>query len=347
LLVATPNLIVIGGSAGAIEALLELVPQFPAEIDAAICIVVHFPADSPSLLPQLLRRHTKLSVSPATEGAELKSGQIYIAPPDWHLLIEDHTCRLSHGPREHGYRPSIDAMFRTAAEAFGTNTVGVILSGSLDDGSAGLRHIRLRGGRCVVQDPSDATFPGMPTNAMRQVNVDRSVAISQMGQVLLEIVDRLKPSQSTSEEIMASSSGKNPDPAAEGMVDAPDPENALETSIDQQRLVLRCPECGGVLQETTEDGLPGFRCRVGHNFSLLSLLEAQGMALEQELWSAFNGFLERIDLCRRLSIRANDEHQHEIATEFAEKARDAKEAADVLRDFLLRGTLFNRRPTEE
>ena len=339
------NLIVIGGSAGGVEALLGLVPQLPKDLDAAVCVVIHFPADSPSLLPQLLQRRTDLVVDQATQSASLEAGHIYVAPPDWHLLINDHACLLSHGPREHGYRPSIDALFRTAAETFGRATVGVVLSGGLDDGSAGLRHIRLLGGKCVVQDPSDAAFPSMPTNAMLHVSVDRSVPIHEMGEALCELVDQLHQEvKVTSNANIPANPGKEIDPLNSSMLKPPIPAHELNRQNVNELLVLRCPDCGGVLQETIEEGLPAYRCRVGHNFSLLSLLEAQGMALEQELWSAFNGLLERIDLCRRLIEKAKDAHQHDLEGEFAKKAEDAKIAADMLREFLLRGSLFRPMP---
>ncbi len=340
------NLIVIGGSAGGVEALMSLVPQLPENLEAAVCIVIHFPPQSPSLLPQLLTRRSELAVSAATDGVELESGHVYVAPPDWHLLIDGRVCRLSHGPREHSYRPSIDALFRTAGDAFGRNAVGVVLSGSLDDGSAGLRHIRLRGGTCVVQDPDDATFPGMPTNALTHVEVDRVVTIKEMGQALVDIVSGLNESNlaAVHQHVSENPAGDGA-PTTEANIAVPDPDNEVFDKTVNRRLVLRCPDCGGVLQETVEDGFAGFRCRVGHNFSLLTLLEGQGMALEQELWSAFNGLLERIDICRRIQIRAVEEEQHEIAHEYTRKVNDAKEAADVLRDFLLRGTLFNAPPS--
>ena len=341
-----PNLIVIGGSAGGVEALMGLVPQLPPDLDAAVCIVVHFPPQSPSVLPRLLRRRSTIAVDVATDGAPLESGHVYVAPPDWHLLIDGNECRLSHGPREHGYRPCIDALFRTGGDAYGRNCVGVVLSGSLDDGSAGLRHIRLRGGTCIVQDPKDATFPGMPTNAMMHIQVDSVVAVSKMAEVLVDTVAGLnREGAATENYIMASNGDVIDDPPLDANISVPNPREELEKSVESARLVMRCPDCGGVLQEVGEDGLSGFRCRVGHNFSLLSLLEGQGMALEQELWSAFNGLLERIDLCRQIRSHAlKDENPH-VAQEYLDKAQDAREAADILRDFLLGGRLFNSPPT--
>lgn len=345
---AARNLIVVGGSAGGVEALMKLAPHLSAELNAAICIVIHFPPQGPSLLPQLLRRRAAMVVELAMQDARLEAGHIYVAPPDWHLLIQGHTCALSHGPREHGYRPSIDALFRSAAEAFGRNTIGVVLSGSLDDGSAGLRHIRLLGGKCVVQDPRDATFPGMPSNAMSHLAVDRSVPIRDMGAVLQELVAELdRERDMAGKSQSAPNANETRDPLQATELDPPDPALELEDDVRTQRLVLRCPECGGVLQETIDEGLAGFRCRVGHHFSLLSLLEAQGMALEQELWATFNGLLERIDLCRRLVHSARQNHLHDLETEFEQKANDAKGAADMLRDLLLRGTLFHSVPSKE
>ena len=324
---------------------MGLVPQLPHDLDAAVCIVVHFPPQSPSILPRLLRRHSNLAVDVATDGATLESGHVYVAPPDWHLLIQGHECRLSHGPREHSYRPCIDALFRTAGNAYGRRTIGVVLSGSLDDGSAGLRHIRLRGGTCIVQDPKSATFPGMPANAMMHIQVDSVVSVPQMGQALVDAVAALDQSELATAHQSVVDPAICDDPPMEANIAVPNPHDVFERAADTTKLVLRCPDCGGVLQETAEDGLPGFRCRVGHNFSLLSLLEGQGMALEQELWSAFNGLLERIDLCRQIRNRALKENETHIAGEYLRKADDAREAADVLRDFLLGGRLFNTPPS--
>ncbi len=339
------KLIVIGGSAGGVEALLSLVPQLPKTLDAAVCVVIHFPAESPSLLPKLLGRRTDMHVEQASQGSTLQSGTIYVAPPDWHLLIEGQTCHLSHGPREHGYRPSIDALFRSAAEAYQRSVIGVVLSGGLDDGSAGMRHIRLLGGKCAVQDPADAPFPSMPTNAMARALVDCVAPIVQLGHVLTDLVNELPSfgSEEPGSATTAITTGAG-DPLEISLMAPPDPQIGFEDQIMDQQLVLRCPDCGGVLQESIEEGLPAYRCRVGHNFSLLSLLEAQGMALEQELWSAFNGMLERIDLCRRLVETARDRHQHELEREFSSKAEDARVAADMLREFLLRGTLVRPMP---
>ncbi len=339
------HLIVIGGSAGGVEALLNLAPQLPGDLAAAVCVVIHFPPESPSLLPQLLQRKTALNVHLASNGMELEAGHAYVAPPDWHLLIDDHACLLSHGPREHAFRPSIDVLFRSAAESFRHNVIGVVLSGSLDDGSAGLRRIKLLGGKCIVQDPEDATFPAMPTNAMKNVQVDRSVPVRDMGASLIEMMTEIEKAETlTQSSDRIATPGDDGDLLQQSLISPPEPESELERSVDTLRLVMRCPECGGVLQETREESIPEFRCRVGHSFSLLSLLEAQGMALEQELWSTFNGLLERMDICRRLIESARQRHQHQLESEYVRRAEDARTAANLLRDLLLEGTLFREIP---
>lgn len=181
------DLIVIGASAGGVEALLTIVRDLPVDLPAAICVVLHLPPTSPSRLPHLLTRAGPLPATHAENGEPLELGHIYVAPPDYHLLVRPGHLELSRGPRENRSRPAIDALFRSAALAYGRRVVGVVLSGALDDGTAGLLAVKQGGGLAVVQDPDDALFDGMPRNAIERVNVD----VVAPGDVLAPLLARL------------------------------------------------------------------------------------------------------------------------------------------------------------
>ncbi|MDP9364956.1 MAG: chemotaxis protein CheB, partial [Chloroflexota bacterium] len=178
------NIVVVGASAGGVEALVNLVRGIPANLPVAVFVVLHVPANATSLLPQILTRAGLLPAAHATDGAPIVHGQIVVAPPDHHLLIERDGIRLSRGPRENRSRPAVDPLFRSAARAFGPRAVGVVLSGSLDDGTSGLAAIKARGGVGIVQDPAEAVFPSMPLSAIEHVAVDHRLPASQIGPLL-------------------------------------------------------------------------------------------------------------------------------------------------------------------
>lgn len=178
------QLIVIGASAGGIEALRQVLPALPADLPAAVVVVVHIPPDGPSRLPEVLARLTSLPAAPAGDGEPLEAGRIYVAPNDHHLLVEDGRLRTVRGPREHNHRPAIDPLFRTAARSFGSNAVAVVLSGAGDDGAAGLAAVKAAGGTAVVQEPSDSLFREMPARAMGRAHVDHSLPADEIGPLL-------------------------------------------------------------------------------------------------------------------------------------------------------------------
>lgn len=189
------DIIVIGASAGGLKAFETLVSQLPSNFPAAIFIVWHISPDHPSLLPQILARSTSLPVTHAIDKEAIALGHIYIAPPDRHLLVEPGYISLSRGPKENRFRPAIDVLFRSAAHSYGARVTGVVLSGSLDDGAAGLYAIKERGGQAIVQDPSEALYPSMPKAAMNAVKVDYCLPVIKMGTVLANLVDQEIPTQ--------------------------------------------------------------------------------------------------------------------------------------------------------
>lgn len=307
-----PSLVVVGASAGGIEALTTLVRGLPDDFPAAVVVVLHLPASGTSVLPTILDRASALPAVAATEGAELRGGRIYVAPADCHLVVNRGELALSRGPRENGHRPSIDALFRTAAASYGPQAIGIVLSGTLDDGAAGLAVIKQEGGIAVVQDPEDALYDGMPRAAIERTEVDHVLAVRDMPHLLVDLVDGADPDPDVQQ-------GVSIDP----VVDAPVGSDLATALI--------CPECGGALWEVAEAGVPRFRCRIGHAYSEDTLLDEQGNALENALWAALRGLKERAELLHRMAVRAADAGHAASADTFRAKAYDAERRAEIVR----------------
>lgn len=181
------QIVVIGASAGGVEALAELLQNIPEGLPAAVFVVLHQSAGAEGLLPKLLNRSSQMTVISATHGEPFKGGQIYVAPADFHLRLDDGRMQLDKGPKENRHRPAIDALFRSAAQAYGSRVIGIVLTGMLDDGTAGLWEIKRRGGTAIVQSPEEAVYPGMPLSALREVNVDHAVPLAAMGPLLTSL----------------------------------------------------------------------------------------------------------------------------------------------------------------
>lgn len=194
---ATPDMVVIGASAGGTQALGELVSQLPADFAAAIFVVSHIPSYSPSALPVILARSGNLPATFGVEGDPILPGQIYVAPPDHHMMVELDKIRVVRGPKENRFRPSIDPLFRSAAYAFGPRVIGVILTGMLDDGTAGLWLIKDRGGIAIVQEPEEALCPSMPRCALSQVRVDYRLPLSEIAETLVRLIRPARPNTET------------------------------------------------------------------------------------------------------------------------------------------------------
>ena len=318
-----PPLIVIGASAGGVEALSDLVADLPGELAAALAVVMHVAPSGTSVLPAILERAGKLSVRSAGHGVPIEPGCVYVAPPDQHLIVEDGTLALRHGPRENGHRPAIDPLFASAAEAFGPRAIGVVLTGTLDDGSSGLAAIKLRGGVAVVQDPSDALFSGMPASAIARVAVDHVVPLSGLAPLLVDLVGRNPPM-----------SDPPPDPPAQS--ESPGPElNAAPAMPAGEASGLSCPECSGSLWYVDDGASQRFRCRIGHAYSEQSLMQEQGRSLEIALWTALRALEERAGLLRRMARRARDAGHPKSADRFTEHAEELDARAAVVRDHIV------------
>ena len=318
-----------GASAGGVEALSTLVRALPASLPAVIFVVVHFPSHGTSVLPDILRRAGRLPAEHARDGETVQAGRIYVAPPGWHLLVTKDTIRLVGGPREHGFRPAIDTLFLSAAQAYGPRTAGVILSGTLSDGVAGLQAVKRAGGVTIVQDPEEAIYPGMPRSAIEQVNVDHILSLAQIAQTLEHLSQ-----QPMIEE-------RNGSLANENEVEAEWLENDIQTYIQDKNLggrtVMTCPECGGLIWELQEGELTRCRCHAGHAYSTDSLLAEQAETLEGALWTAVRALEERASLLGRLSTQAAQRDSRLTASRFQKQAGEAERQADVIRQVLLQG----------
>jgi two-component system, chemotaxis family, protein-glutamate methylesterase/glutaminase len=316
------SVIVIGGSAGAVEPLQELVGGLPRELAAAVCVVLHL-GNRQSLLPELFSRLGSLSASWATDGDPLQPGRIFVAPPDHHLLVMPGHVRLSRGPRENRTRPAVDPLFRSAAEAYGPAVIGVILSGMLGDGTAGFSVIKRQGGTTVVQDPKDARYPSMPLTALSSVSVDYCVPASELSGLLVRLVESRTPAAATP----ISAVPVQPQPVKEG----------TEVEDNYQLgdpVALTCPECGGALKEAKMDSLPYYTCHTGHRYAGPDMDEAQFRMMEQALAIALRALNERAALCQRLAAAAEQKGQALSAQRWSTASQEIKTRAEVLEQFI-------------
>ena len=328
---ATHDMIVVGASAGGVQALTELVEGLPADLNAAVFIVLHIPADAPSVLPDILSRLSKLPVDHANDGEPITPGRIYIARPDHHLLIEKGLVRLVHGPKENLHRPSIDALFRSAARWTGPRTIGVVLTGARDDGRAGMRAIQQRGGITIVQDPLEAPFPSMPMSVMQDIRVDYSRPLREIAPLLAKLSRR--PAEEEGGYLVPERV------EIEARIAQQDMEgDELIQSVEKIGKISRltCPDCHGALWEINDEDMLRFRCHVGHAFSVESLNDGQGQMLEVALWSAVRALEEQMMLAQRIVERARKANHKRAVQVFEQRARDAEAHSSTIRQLLLR-----------
>jgi two-component system chemotaxis response regulator CheB len=323
---ARRDIVVIGASAGGVEALGALVRELPLELEAAVFVVLHLAAEHKSVLPRILSSAGPLLAKHARNGEAIATNRIFVARPDHHLLLHDSHIRVVRGPRENGHRPAIDPLFRTAARTFGPRVIGVILSGALDDGTAGLVSVKSQGGLALVQDPDDALVDAMPRSALENVQVDHTLSASEIGRLLPRLV---------AEEVPAGSRSQSP---------VLEVESSLQLAGESERVPrigepssIACPDCGGVLNEVYDGELIRFRCRVGHAFAPESLYLQQNTQLEGALWAALRALEEQAALARRMAVRARELRQVKSAVRYDDRAESAEGQARTVREALRLG----------
>lgn len=323
------NIIVIGASAGGIDALMTIVGALPPDFPAAVFVVVHVGPNARSALPQILSRCGPLKATHAVEGEPIKHGTITIAPPDHHLMLGEGHVHVVHGPKENGFRPAVDPLFRSAAEAYGPRVVGVILTGSLDDGTAGLLAIKRKGGVAVVEDPEHALFADMPRSALRYVKVDYVRPLEAIAPLLMEIAATEVGAGEKS--VMGQEKAKL---ELENDISAMDKEALQHGGELGVPTPFSCPDCGGVLTELYDGPLLRFRCQVGHAYSPESVEAGQSEAVERALWSAFRSLNERSTLAERLAREAKSRNDAMASRRFLTQIREIEDQKELVRDVL-------------
>jgi two-component system chemotaxis response regulator CheB len=321
------TVVVVGASAGGVEALTTLAGGLPADLDAAVCVVLHLPAAAESRLARIVSRAGPLSAIQVRGSEPLVRGRIYVAPPDLHLMVRREQVLAARGPHENGVRPSIDVLFRSAALAYGPRTVAVVLSGTRDDGVAGASAVGTRGGCVFVQDPDDSLFGALPMHTVVRDHPDRVLPLAELAGAITSAVARL------STEVPMSENGDQ-DMTVETEYATLDAAALERDAPPGKPSAFGCPDCGGVLWELDDGDLLRFRCRVGHAYTADGALDAQGESIENALWVALRALQERAQLSERLAERVGGAGAKHSQARFEELAGEARTQAEVIRRLL-------------
>lgn len=309
------KIIVFGGSAGGIESLCTVLKGLPADLPASALAVIHTTQKS-TFLPHVLSRCTKLKVVSPENAEPIAPGKVYIAAPNRHLVVKSHCAVSWMGPRENRHRPAVDTLFRTAARAYRNHVIAVVLSGALDDGSAGALAVKARGGTVIVQDPKEAKMEDMPANVLHQVETDFCLPIAEIPALLGKLTAEgpsIKTPKLSAKQCRAISDSNF---------------NEMEPSG------LTCPECGGAVLEVKDGKNVQFRCHVGHTFSLETFSEAHADALERALWTVLRKLNEQRTIQENLAKAHHDNKP--LQKRFLENVAAAQRDMDLLHEILAR-----------
>ncbi len=324
---AKQDIIVIGASAGGIPALTELVKSLPANLDASVFIVLHISPYSPGILDRILSKSGPIVATYPADGEVIKRGHIYIAPPDHHLLLEKgNKVAVKKGPKENKFRPSVDALFRSAALIYGPRVIGIILSGMLDDGTSGMWNVKRCGGTAIVQDPLEAMYPSMPNNVIEYVESDYIIPIKEIDEVLIKLVGKKatkKPHMTKAEMELLK---------MEVIIATHD--NAFQLGILDKGVLttFTCPECHGALVSITEGKMMRFRCHTGHAYTTSTLLAGVTSAVEETLWQAMRALEETNMLLNQISEHYKKVGNVAAAKKFKKKSIEVAKRARVVHD---------------
>lgn len=321
------EIVVIGASAGGVEALKSLFATIPEHFDASVFVVLHTSPDSPGILGDILARAGPLPAVTVRTSEPIRPATVYVAAPDHHLIIEPGVVRATKGPKENRFRPAVDPLFRSAAQTYGGRVVGVVLTGALDDGTAGLWAVKHLGGIAIVQDPADAYASSMPRSAMQHVAVDHCAPLSEIGPLLVRLTQQAADHQEVIEmpehipiEVQIAKAKTALDV---GVMELGDPSN------------YACPECHGVLLKMKEGNYIRFRCHTGHAYSPISLMAEINEAVEDAMWNAIRSIEESVLLMQQLANHAQTAHDAAIATHLSESVARARKQADLIREAML------------
>jgi two-component system chemotaxis response regulator CheB len=323
------DIIVIGASAGGLNLFRQILAALPDDFMASVFIVWHMSPEGKSVLPELLASVTSIPVATAIDKERIAPRRIYIAPQDCHMILESDTVRVTHGPKENLFRPAIDPLFRSAASVFGPRVIGVILSGGLDDGSAGLYSVKRMGGMAIIQDPATAENSAMPLNASRIVQPDYMVNVQEIPGLLAKL------SAETVEPLKSTAMNEKEKMDLEVRVAAGDPPLKHGLAYFDHYTPYTCPECKGTLSEIKEGKLVRFRCHTGHAFSALSLLTSLDKNIESSLWITVRAMEESFFLLRQMGDQLKIENNSEMAAVYFEKAKKMELRKEQLRKLVL------------
>jgi len=323
------RIVVVGTSAGGLPALQELLRGIPSDINAALFIVQHTSPAGPNLLAEILRRTTSLPVSNALNQEPIRRSRVYVAPPNRHMVLVGKQVWTTAGPKENHCRPAIDPLFRSAALHYGSRVIGIVLTGTLDDGTAGLWAIKERGGVAIVQHPDEAEFAQMPLNALTHVRVDHCLRLAQIGALIVRLASEPRPEMGES-------------PVAKDL--EVETRIANEEVVSKRELlqiggptVFTCPECHGALLQLKRSGILRFRCHTGHAFSVQTLLSQLTMDVEANLWTAIRSMEESVLLLDHVAKHLQQASQNErLAAYFDRTARATERDATTVRQVVLK-----------
>jgi two-component system chemotaxis response regulator CheB len=320
------RVIVVGTSSGGVEALRILLGGLPGDFATPICVVQHIAASAPGILHQILERAGSLPAFKVVSGMPLRAPGVYVAPPDFHLMVEKGMVRVTKGPRENRFRPAVDPLFRSAAYSYGPGAIGVVLTGDLDDGTSGLWAIKEHGGIAIAQDPAEALYPSMPRSAIQHVAVDHVVPIGALAPLLVTLTSvplESAPAPQRSAELEAEVQiAKGEDARQVGVMGLGRPST------------YTCPDCHGVLLEIKDGGVTRFRCHTGHAYSAESLASAVFEGIEETMWAAVRALDEGGSLLEQMA-REFQEHDGESADSLKDRASTAKRRADQIRRLIV------------
>jgi len=309
----TKKIIVIGASMGGFEAIKSLITLLPSNFEAPIFIVWHMSPEVKGILPAVLNKLNSIIASNAIDGEDIKLNHIYVAPPDHHLLLERGSIKLSKSAKENMFRPSVDPLFRSAAENYGDHVIGIILSGALDDGTSGLGRIKAKGGITIVQDPQEAINPSMPLNALNAVDIDYCLKVADIPDVLHRL---LRHRQHVEKEI--------------------------DKDMVQEKIELStysCPECHGVLSAIMEDNIIRYQCHTGHAYSENTLLLSLSRKTEESLYNVMRGMHETVFLLNHMGDHYAEGNNPGTAAAYFNEARKIAEQLETV------GTLIHNHQT--
>ena len=316
------RIIVIGASSGGFDVIRTIVKNLPPDLNASIFIVWHMSPDIRSVLPHMLNKVNKIYAAHAHDREEILPNRIYIAPPDHHLLVEEGYVRVTHGPKENRFRPAVDPLFRSAAYAYGDRVIGIVLSGALDDGTAGLWAIKNYGGTTVVQDPKDAEVSSMPENALQQVEIDYCLPAAELAGLLV----RLQAEKTQKSKVVEEDQTK-----AEIQIAAENSALAMEVFKNGKLTEFTCPDCHGVLSKIIEGKMIRYRCHTGHAFSADTLLATITENIEASMYNAIRGIDESVLLLNHLGDHFAEANNTRLAAMYFRKAKEAGERSELIR----------------